>query len=105
MAQTVDCEVLTIAQFCQRNGISLTLFHKLKAQGRGPRVMRLGRAHRITLAAEKDWRAEREQPSDAEQRLLQREEAARRRKARAAAQASVASPRHVSKRGRGDAKG
>lgn len=98
-------EALSIPEFCHRNDISKSTFYKLKKQGRGPRIMRLGRAHRITPAAEQDWRAEREFPSDAECRLLLLEEQARCRIARKAAAASVASPRHISKRGRGNAEG
>jgi hypothetical protein len=62
--------------------------------------MRLGRMLRITLAAEAQWQAAREMPTDAEERLLRREAEARARVASNAGRAAAASPRHVSKRGR-----
>lgn len=93
-----DRQAFTIQEFCFRNGISPGTYHKLKAQGRGPREMPLGRAIRISIEAERDWRQEREQPADTEARLLKRESEARRRGANKAAKAAVASPAHVSKR-------
>jgi hypothetical protein len=60
--------------------------------------MQLGRTIRITIDAERDWRAAREMPSDTEQRLIEREKLARARQAKKAASASVASARHISKR-------
>lgn len=93
-----DRQAFTIQEFCFRNGISVCTFYKLKEQDRAPRLMLLGRAIRISIEAERDWRAARERPSDTEARLLQREAEARERSARKAAKMSVASNRHVSKR-------
>src|SRR5688572_3962312 len=56
-------QAFSIGEFCQRNGISLHLYHKLRLQGRGPRVMALGRAIRISIEAEQAWRHEREVPA------------------------------------------
>jgi hypothetical protein len=91
-------QAFTIAEFCVRNSIGLSTFHKLKNQGRGPRMMFLGRAIRIGIEAERDWRAEREQPEGAEARLVAKETAARVAAGRRAGSLAAASPRHVSKR-------
>ena len=93
-----DQQAFSISEFCQRNGISLPLYHKLRAQGRGPKTMALGRAIRISIEAERAWRGEREKPSDTEARLIQREADARVRLAKQAAKSAVASPHHVSNR-------
>ena len=97
-------QTLSIATFCARNGIGLTLYHRLKNDGRGPREMRLGRTIRITLDAERDWRLEREFPSSAEARLIAREEKARVGLARRAGKIAAASPKHVSRRTARDGK-
>jgi hypothetical protein len=91
-------QTLSIATFCARNGIGLTLYHRLKNEGRGPREMRLGRTIRITLEAERDWQREREWPSDAEARLIAREHKARVGLSRRAGKIAAASPKHISRR-------
>jgi hypothetical protein len=91
-------QAFTIGEFCARNSISATTFHKLKKEGRGPNEMHLGTAIRISAEAKMVWRRARETPDEAELRLIQREQEARRRSARKAAKAAVASPHHVSKR-------
>lgn len=94
----IERQAFAIPEFCFRNSISPTLYHKLKKSGRGPREMVLGRAIRISLEAEADWRRQREMPDDAEARLIAREREARERAARKAGKAAIASPKHVSKR-------
>ncbi len=96
--QSTERQAFSIAEFCFRNSISPTLYHKLKKFGRAPREMVLGRAIRISLAAEADWRRAREMPDDTEARLIAREREARERSARKAGKAAIASPHHVSKR-------
>lgn len=83
----VEQQAFTIKQFCDRNNISLPKFYKERNAGRGPRLMHLGgRAIRISIEAERDWRVAQETLSDdTEERLLQRQE-----RARVAAKASVA---------------
>jgi hypothetical protein len=88
----------TVGEFCISHRISLSTYHQLKKQGRGPREMYLGRAIRISAQAERDWVTARETPGDSEARLIALESEARRKSARAAALASAKSPRHVSKR-------
>ena len=46
--------------FCENNGISESLYHKLKRLGKGPREIDLGDRIIITPQAEADWRRERE---------------------------------------------
>jgi hypothetical protein len=96
--QRAEQAAFTIHQFCARNTISLATFHKLARQGRGPRVMNLGRAVRISSQAEADWQRERENPDEAEARLIKQEREARVAQTRAAGAAASASPAHVSKR-------
>lgn len=91
-------QAFTVAEFCARNRIGLSTFHKLKNQKRGPRMMYLGRAIRISIEAERDWRAERERPEGAEAKLIARETKARVVAGRRAGSLAAASPRHVSKR-------
>src|SRR5579863_6009934 len=91
-------QAFPIPAFCYRNDISPSTYHKLKKLGRGPREMVLGRAIRISLEAEADWRRAREMPDDTEARLIAREREAREKSARKAGKASIASSRHISKR-------
>src|ERR1700694_5733822 len=55
----------SISGFCARNGISRALYYILRAEGRGPREMRLGLRVLITRGAARDWRREREAESGA----------------------------------------
>ena len=87
----------TIGEFCQRNHISLALFNKLKNSGRGPRLMFLGRAIRISAEAEQAWQHARENPPKKEQALIARQRRERSRLATIAGNAAAASPKHVSK--------
>jgi hypothetical protein len=94
----VEPQAFSIAEFCARNRISLSTFHKLKNQGRGPRLMCLGRAIRISVEAERDWRALREKASGAERRAIMRDAQRRSAAARQAGTSAAKSPRHVSRR-------
>lgn len=59
--------VRSIADFCQRNGISRSTYLIIRAEGRGPREMRIS-ANRIgiTPEAEADWRRAREKDAACE---------------------------------------
>jgi hypothetical protein len=50
----------SIAEFCHAHAISESFFHKLKSQGRGPAVMRVGTRTLISVEAAAAWRATRE---------------------------------------------
>jgi len=94
----LDRQAFSIQEFCFRNSISPTTYFKLKRANCSPVEMKLGKAVRISIEAEKAWRQERERPSDTEARLIELEAEARVKRAKKAGAASVASPRHVSKR-------
>jgi hypothetical protein len=62
-----DAASFSIPEFCKRHRFSEAQYHKLKREGRGPRVMTTGSMGvRISRAAEADWIIERER--EAEQR-------------------------------------
>jgi hypothetical protein len=65
----VDTEVDadTIPQFCKRHRFSIPFYYKLKAQGLGPRELRLGARVLITRESAQVWRREREAASAATQ--------------------------------------
>ena len=90
-------QAFSIAEFCARNRISLSTFHKLKNQGRGPRLMCLGRAIRISVEAERDWRSAREQPTGAEARQRDRDGKARSISGGRAGRIAAQSAKHISK--------
>lgn len=46
----------TVAQFCADHNISRTHFYALLKDGRGPRLMKLGRRVLISAEAASDWR-------------------------------------------------
>jgi hypothetical protein len=56
-----DCH--TVAEFCSRNRISLAFYYKLRAQGLGPREIRLGTKVLITKEAAEAWRRAQEAAS------------------------------------------
>ena len=53
----------TIPEWCRRHRLSRAMYYKLKRLGKGPKVMMLGKAPRITDQADLDWQAERERES------------------------------------------
>src|SRR6266446_2913252 len=56
-----DAASFSIPEFCKRHRFSEAQYHKLKREGRGPRVMTTGSMGvRISRAAEADWIRERE---------------------------------------------
>jgi hypothetical protein len=62
-----DAASFSIPEFCKRHRFSEAQYHKLKREGRGPRVMTTGSTGvRISRAAEADWIRERE--AEAKQR-------------------------------------
>src|SRR4029079_5824108 len=88
----LEPQAFSIAEFCARNRISLSTFHKLKSQGRGPRLMCLGRAIRISIEAERDWRASREKATGAEGQAVIRDAQRRSASARQAGISAAKSP-------------
>jgi hypothetical protein len=45
----------TIREFCARNNLSVSMFYKLRAAGKTPRLIYIGAKPLITDAAEKAW--------------------------------------------------
>ncbi len=46
----------SVRDFCREHGISRGLFYRLLREGRGPRVMKVGRRTLISREAAEDWR-------------------------------------------------
>ena len=57
MNATGEFDAFSIPEFCLRNSISSALFFKLIREGRGPRVMRVGRRTLITKESAAAWRS------------------------------------------------
>jgi hypothetical protein len=56
-----DRGAYTIPEFCNRYRISTAFFFKLQAQGKGPRMMEVGRRKLVSRQADADWCREREE--------------------------------------------
>jgi hypothetical protein len=56
-------DAFSIPEFCLRNRISTALFFKLARQGRGPRVLHVGRRTLITKESAAAWRRDLEAAS------------------------------------------
>ena len=56
----------SISEFCVRHRISRAYYYVLRAQGLGPREMRLGSRVLITREAQRHWRRERENATNSE---------------------------------------
>src|SRR5262245_12625054 len=84
----------SVPEFCYRNSISRPTYHRLRAEGRGPKEMRLGlNKILISAAAERDWQRRMQEPQpDFENRAAER--------AVKAGAAAAQSEAHVSKRGK-----
>jgi excisionase family DNA binding protein len=53
-------QAYSVAEFCALNHVSRTYFYMLAKQGKGPRLMRVGRRFLISAEAAADWRKARE---------------------------------------------
>ncbi len=61
----MDKPSYTIPAFCADHGnISKSFFHKLVNEGKGPRLMKIGRRTLISAEAAADWRAKMEAATD-----------------------------------------
>jgi hypothetical protein len=52
-------DAFTVPEFCSRHRISPAFFYKLRSQGQGPEVMRVGARILISKEAAAAWRAAR----------------------------------------------
>ncbi len=55
-----NTQTYTVAQFCADHNISRTHFYQLTKDGKGPRLMKLGRRVLISAEAAADWRRQME---------------------------------------------
>jgi predicted DNA-binding transcriptional regulator AlpA len=46
----------SVGDFCQSNGISKSMFYKMQREGKGPRIMKIGRRTLISQEASAKWR-------------------------------------------------
>jgi hypothetical protein len=58
-------DAYSIQEWAKRHDVSVPLFYKLQREGRGPRVMHIGRRTLISAEAAAQWRREREAESAA----------------------------------------
>jgi hypothetical protein len=58
-------DAFIILEFCRRHRISVSFFHKLRSQGRGPAVMRVGARTLISCEAARAWRVQMQEDQSA----------------------------------------
>jgi hypothetical protein len=63
MHRADERDAFSIPEFCRRNGFGPGLYFKIARDGRGPRVMRVGRRTLISREAAEEWRRAREAAS------------------------------------------
>jgi len=51
---------MTLAQWCEHRKVSMSMYYKLRDQGRSPRVHRVGAKVLISAEADRAWLRERE---------------------------------------------
>ena len=56
---------ISVAEFCAGWGISKPMYYRLRREGRGPRIVRVGRRTLITPEANAEWGREMEEQQDA----------------------------------------
>ena len=59
-SSTADGDAYTIREFCARHRLSMSMYYKMRTQGRGPREMHVGRHVVISREAAAKWRRARE---------------------------------------------
>lgn len=62
---TIDHDAMTVDDFCTRHSISRALFYKLIKEGKGPRIMKVGRKTLITTQSAAAWRRQMETATEA----------------------------------------
>lgn len=58
-AGTVPSGYLTIAEFCDRYRLSVAMYYKLRAEGKGPDTLKMGAKRMITEGAALAWEKDR----------------------------------------------
>lgn len=56
----IEKDALTVDDFCQRHSLSRAKFYSLLHEGRGPRIMRVGRRTLVSREAAAAWRRQME---------------------------------------------
>lgn len=57
--------LLSVYEFCKQSGISRALFYKLVREGKGPRIMKVGRRTLVSCQAAEEWQHTMEVPRQA----------------------------------------
>lgn len=57
----MEKQTFSINEFCQRFGISASMFYKLRRQGKAPDILKIGARTLITAEAADEWQRDMEQ--------------------------------------------
>ncbi len=60
---TANTNVQSVNDFCRTFGISRSMFYKLGREGRGPRLMKVGRRTLISGESAQEWQKRMENPA------------------------------------------
>ena len=55
-------QTYSVTEFCQEHGISRGLFYQVLREGRGPRIMKVGKRTLVSQEAAEEWRRRMEAP-------------------------------------------
>ena len=58
----------TIAEWCKHRRVSISMYYKLRAQGKAPATLPVGRHQTITAEADAAWARERQAQANTEER-------------------------------------
>jgi hypothetical protein len=58
----------TIAEWCKHRRVSISMYYKLRTQGKAPATLPVGRHQTITAEADAAWARERQAEANAEER-------------------------------------
>ncbi len=58
---TTHTKALSVEDFCEAYNISKSFLYKLKREGKGPRMMRIGRRTLISAEAAREWQSQNEE--------------------------------------------
>ena len=57
LTNEVTRQAYTVEEFCEAHRISRAMFYVLQSQGKGPRIMKVGRRTLISGEAAQEWRS------------------------------------------------
>ncbi len=58
---TTHTKALSVKDFCEAYNISKSFLYRLKREGKGPRMMRIGRRTLISAEAAREWQSQNEE--------------------------------------------